>query len=95
MTEPTQRLLKRIRADFAPGTAEEVIKRLRALPQEQFGGQSAERVQAALVVPSHGTWNGFIDGLDLLEQDWRDVLIGGGLADQDWPAVLAKELDFP
>lgn len=44
---------------------------------------------------SHGTWNGFIDGLDLLEQDWRDVLIGGGLADQDWPAVLAKELDFP
>jgi hypothetical protein len=93
--EPTQRLLRRIRADFAPGTAEEVIRRLRALSEERFGGQDAGRIQAALVVQSGGSWSYFMDGLGLLEQDWRDVLVSGGLADQDWTDVLSRELgDF-
>lgn len=93
MAEPTHRLLKRIREEFAPGTAEEVIRRLHALPEEQYGGQGAERIQAALVFVSRGAWSRFVAGLSLLEQDWRDVLVRAGLADDDWPAVLAGELD--
>jgi hypothetical protein len=72
--------------------AEEVVGRLRALPEERFGGQDAERIQAALVVQSGGSWSHFVDGLCLLEQDWRDVLVSGGTADQDWPMVLSREL---
>jgi hypothetical protein len=53
--EPTQRLIRRIRANFAPGTAEEVVRRLRGLPEERFGGQDAERIQAALVFQSGGS----------------------------------------
>lgn len=92
VTEPTPRLVRRIRADFAPGTAEEVVRRLRALPGQWFGGQDAERIHAALVFQSGGSWSQFVEGLGLLEQDWRDVLVNGGMADQDWPMVLAQEL---
>lgn len=92
MPEPTQRLVKRIRADFAPGTAVEVVRRLRALPEDRFGGQDVERIQVALVVLSGGSWSHFVDGLGLLEQDWRDVLVSGGMADQDWPMVLSRQL---
>lgn len=84
--------MKRIRAEFAPGTAEEVVRRLRALPKDRFGGQDAERMQAALVVQSGGSWSSFKDGLGLLERDWRDVLVRGGMADQDWPMVLSRKL---
>ena len=82
--------MKRICADFAPGTAEEVVRRLRALPEDRFGGQDVERIQAALVVLSGGSWSHFVDGLGLLEQ--RDVLVSGGMAEQDWPMVLSRQL---
>lgn len=92
MAEPTPRLVRRIRADFGPGEADEVIKRLRALPAEAFGGQSAERIQAAVVFQSRGAWSQFMDGLDLLAQDWRDILVAGGLAHGNWPETLDLEL---
>jgi hypothetical protein len=92
VAEPTERLVKRIHADFEPGTAEDVIRKLASLPEEQFGGQDAERIQAALVIQSGGSWGYFVAGLGLLEQDWRDVLVNGGMANQDWPTVLSREL---
>lgn len=95
MTEPTQRLLKRTHADFARGTADEVASRLRALNEDQIGGQGAKRIQAAFVFMSHGSWGRFLDGLGVLEQDGRDVLVNGSLADDHWPAVLARKLDAP
>lgn len=69
VTEPSRRLVDRINADFEPRAAEEVIRWLRALPAETFGGQASERVQAALVLLSRGDWGRFVDGLSLLEQD--------------------------
>ncbi|MGH9252216.1 MAG: hypothetical protein ACRD0W_22275 [Acidimicrobiales bacterium] len=92
MAEPTRRLVKRINADFEPGSAEKVTRRLRNLPAEAFGGQDPERVQAALVLASSGDWDRFVNRLHLLGQDWRDVLVSGELAHADWPAKLDIEL---
>ena len=92
MPEPTDRLRRRIQRDFPAGTAEEVIKRIAALPAGATGNQYPERVQAALVVAASGQWHRFDALLRLLDQDWRDVLVAGGLADADWPARLDAEL---
>ena len=92
MPEPTVRLRRRIQRDFPPGTAEEVIRRIAALPTSVTGKQNPERVQAALVLAAHGQWRRFDAMLRLLDQDWRDVLVAGDLADADWPARLDTEL---
>jgi hypothetical protein len=79
--------------DFpSPGSADEVIRRLDALPPEAFGRQDPERVQAALVLAAQGEWSRFAALLDLLALDWRDVLVAGELADGDWPDRIAAEL---
>ena len=53
---------------------------------------SPERIQAALVLGAAGKWHRFEQQLRLLELDWRDVLMVGGLAYEDWPAQLAAAL---
>lgn len=80
---------------LARGSTTERAQRLRGLNENQFGGQGAERIQAAIVFMSHGSWGSLVDGLGAHEQDWRDVLVNGGLADDDWPAVLAGNLVPP
>lgn len=80
---------------LARGSTTERAQRLRGLNEDQFGGQGAERIQAAIVFMSHGSWGSLVDGLGAHEQDWRDVLVNGGLADDDWPAVLAGNLVPP
>jgi hypothetical protein len=90
--EPTDRLRRRIQRDFPPGTAEEVIKRIAALPAAITGKQNPERVQAALVLAAQGQWRRFDAILRLLDQDGRDVLVAGDLADADWPTRLDAQL---
>jgi len=85
-------LTSRIRHDFEAGIADTVIGYLASLDRESFGGQGSERVQAAIVLASHGQWERFISLWRLLKLDWRDVLVAGGLADADWPARLESEL---
>ncbi len=92
MPEPTDRLRRRVQRDFPAGTAEELIKRIAALPPSATGNQSPERVQAALVLAARRQWRWFDALLRLLDQDWRDVLVAGDLADADWPARLDAEL---
>jgi hypothetical protein len=92
MAELTQRLSKRIGRDFPPGTAEEVRSYLTGLHADAFGRQDPERVQAAMVLASDGKWERFMRAFRLLKEDWRDVLVAGGLADEDWPDRLNVEL---
>jgi hypothetical protein len=89
---PTERLANRVRRDFPADRADEVIGWLSGLPANAFGGQDPERVQAALVLAAAGQWSRFLAGVDLLRQDWRDVLVSGDLADEDWPVRLDAEL---
>ena len=88
MTAPTERLIRRIRRDFGRGTDDEVIRRLTALAPDD----SSERIQAALVLGSGGSWTRFENRLRWLELDWREVLVVGGLAGDDWAVRLAAEL---
>ncbi|MGX7680864.1 hypothetical protein ACSMXN_18410 [Jatrophihabitans sp. DSM 45814] len=86
--EISDRLTRWIVAEFASGSADEVIDALRALSPVQVGGQDPERVLAALVVRTSGRWDRFADNRALLDQDWRDVLVRADLADEDWPDRL-------
>jgi hypothetical protein len=85
-------LIARIRRDFTPNDAGEVISWLDGLPEEAFGRQNPERVQAALVLAASGDLTEFIGGVRLLRVDWRDVLVAGALAEEDWPERLEAEL---
>jgi hypothetical protein len=89
---PTERLANRVRRDFPADRADEVIGWLSGLPANAFGGQDPERVQAALVLAAAGQLSRFLAGVDLLRQDWREVLVSGDLADEDWPVRLDAEL---
>lgn len=92
VAEPSRRLTSRIDRDFDAGTSTEIIGQLSALDTKFYGGQNVERVQAALVLSSAGSWRRFAASLRLLRTDWRDVLVAGGLADEDWPQRLDAEL---
>lgn len=69
-----------------------VVSYLGHLADSAYGGQSRERVQAAVVLASCGQWDRFKSLLGLLRLDWRDVLMAGGLGQGDWRAVLDAEL---
>ncbi len=92
MTTPSTRLTTRVRRDFAEEDAGYVLTRLEALPDLAYGRQDHERMQSALVLAAGGDRARFEAGLRLLDLDWRDVLVGGGLGHGDWPRQLEKEL---
>jgi hypothetical protein len=85
-------LIVRIRRDFTPDDADQVIGWLDGLPAEACGRQDPERVQAALVMAASGDLRRFVAGVRLLRIDWRDVLVAGELANGDWPERLDIEL---
>jgi hypothetical protein len=93
--ELTQRLTDRIGRDFPPDTAEQVCGYLKGLTADACGGQDLERIQAAVVLASHGQWERFLAVFKLLAADWRDVLMAGGLGSEDWPQVLNRQLAQP
>ena len=95
VVELTPRLRRRIAHDFPPGSADMVLSYLETLADSDYGGQSRERVQAAVVLASDGHWDRFKSMLGLLGLDWRDVLMAGGLGQDDWRAVLDAELGPP
>ena len=92
VTRLTQRLINRIRRDFVPNDAAEVISWLGGLTEDAFGRQDPERIQAALVLAAAGDLIRFHQLIKLLRLDWRDVLVVGGLAHGDWPERLRNEL---
>ena len=89
---PSARLLKRVTADFGPADRDVVVGWLTGLRPEAYGGQDAERVQAALVLAAGGDLRRFESVCRLLFVDWRDALVTGGLANADWPQRLDQEL---
>ena len=88
MTAPTPRLTRRIREDFAD-RAEDVIAELTDLPDTS---QSTERVQAAIVIRSHGDVTTFLSELELVALDWRDTLMHSGLEHADHEEQLDRLL---
>ena len=91
----TRRLRKWIEHDFPPGAAMDVLRYLEGLSDSEYGGQGRERVQAALVLASRGGCERFESMVQLLQMDWREVLMAGDLGQDDWRAVLERELGVP
>lgn len=89
MAAPTARLERKIRNDFAPDEADEVIDRLTALPETT---QQPERIQAAIIVRSEGDFQKLLSELELVALDWRDTLMGSGLEHADYPSRLDRLL---
>jgi hypothetical protein len=87
VAEVSARLSRWVVQTFPAGSADFVLEVLRAIPDEQFGRQDPERVQAAIVLPTNGDWNEFVKRRRLA-RDWRDVLVAAQLAQPDWPDRL-------
>lgn len=93
--EVSPRLTRWIMGNFPPGTNERVLHVLSDLPDSAAGGQDPERIMAAMVLGASGSWDSFIQLVDLAERDWRDLLMGADLAHQDWPERLDQMLGGP
>jgi len=82
----TARLRRRVDLDFpSPGSGSEVAR----IVAETGGSQ---RAQAAIVLWAAGDLHRLRDSIHVATQDWRDVLVRGGLADGDWRERLDAEL---
>jgi hypothetical protein len=94
MSEVTPRLERRIRRDYGPGIADEVLQAMADIPESLplADQQSAERLQAAVVLGHAGTWESVVRRLGTLRRDWRDGLAAAGLENGDWPRRLDDEL---
>ena len=90
----SDRLSSRVRRDFAPEHVDAVLGHLGTIPQSLPLGdrQDPERMQAALVLPSRGDLEVFLDLVHVAHSDWRDALVGSGLANADWADRLDDEL---
>ncbi|WP_330461556.1 hypothetical protein OIB37_34610 [Streptomyces sp. NBC_00820] len=90
----TDRLRARIGRDFPDaGAARGVEGALRKLAGElESSLQSPERLLTAALVIAAGDVDKFRSAVRLAREDWRDLLVAGGLANEDWPAVLEEEL---
>ncbi|WP_157876803.1 hypothetical protein [Streptomyces graminilatus] len=88
------RLGERVRRDFPDAdVARGVAGALRVLAVELGGSQQdMERLLAAAVLIAAGDVDRFRSAVRLAREDWRDLLVAGGLGHGNWPRVLDEEL---
>lgn len=94
MATPSDRLRKRIVAEFSESDATRVVNELRVIPESlPLGeGQDAERLQASAVIPAMGDYARFRERVELLQVDWRDALVDAGLEQDRWSRQLDQIL---
>ncbi|MEM9893540.1 MAG: hypothetical protein AAF962_22010 [Actinomycetota bacterium] len=89
MASTSERVRRLVTALFGPGDEQRVIDRLEAVAAN-LGSETAERVQAAVVLASHGDLELLEEQADLAEIDRRAVLISADLAQVDWEQRLDR-----
>ncbi len=88
----SQRLEARVRHDYPPQAAEEVLSFLLTVSEDHAASrQDAERLQAAAFILLKGD-AGRIPAVKSLMRDWRDGLVWSGLGQPDWPDRLSQML---
>lgn len=94
MAEVSERLARRVQADFSAADATRVLESLRSIPETLplADKQSAERLQTAVVLRARGDHARFGAAMAEARRDWRDLLMGAALAHGDWPERLDEEL---
>lgn len=89
----SQRLEARIRRDYPPQAAAEVIAFLRTVSDDHASSrQDPERLQAAAFVLLEGDVSRIPRVKAILIRDWRDSLVWAALGHQDWPDRLNELL---
>ena len=86
------RLAARVRRDFEPEEAAEVLAVLEQVEFPLWDLQDKERILTAVVLLAHGRRDVFDRAVELGRRDWRDLLVAAGLANGDWPRRLDREL---
>jgi hypothetical protein len=92
VTRPSARLIHRVERDF-PAHVDEVLTALGTIPDTLplAENQSAERLQAAVLLRAAGDRQKLHNALRLAQEDWRDLLMYTGLENRDWPRQLTNE----
>lgn len=75
-------------ADQYGTDADSIVSLLEEAGGRVFREDVDERVVAAVVILANGRVDRFFDAIELMETDWRDLLIAAGLAHADWPSTL-------
>jgi hypothetical protein len=91
----TERIERHVRETFEASDAELVLDALAAWRISYEPEPPSERLIAAVVFSSGGRLDGVDAAFELAEQDWRDLLMAGGLARGDWPERLDARLGPP
>ncbi len=88
MAAITQRIEARVRREFAPGAAEQMLRQLEALSAAK---QSPERLHAAVVLLARGD----LDRAEWASKiDWRDAFVWSGLG-SNWEERVDEEFGPP
>jgi hypothetical protein len=87
------RLEARVRRDFAPEAAEQVVAFLQTVPDiHSASRQDAERLQTAAFILLEGDPRRIPHVREILMRDWRDMLVWAGLGHSNWPDRLNEML---
>lgn len=87
------RLEARVRRDYPPQAAEEVIAFLRGISDDHVTSrQNPERLQAAAFILLEGDVSRISRVRTIHFRDWRDGLVWAGLGQPDWPDRLDQLL---
>ena len=84
----SRRLQEYVRREFPDEEADAVIARLGTLDLASAQKQSLERIQAAVVLLTHGEMERLEESVRIAERDWRDALVWSGLGQPNWPRRL-------
>lgn len=92
MAGVSDRVARRVSADFSIEDAQKVLRRLDALELPLAEKQDPERIPAAIVIVAAGSLDRLLATASEAETDWRDVLVAAGLANADWPSKMDELL---
>ena len=92
-TDISPRLEARVRRDFPPSAAEQVIAFLQTVPDiPSRSRQDPERLQTAAFILLEGDPGRIPKVREIIVRDWRDLLVWAKLGQPDWPDRLNEML---
>jgi hypothetical protein len=83
----TSRIAARLEGQYG-AEASSVFSLLEEAEGRVFHEAAAEKITAAVVILADGSVDKLLGAIELMEADWRDLLIAADLARADWPSRL-------
>jgi hypothetical protein len=83
----TSRIAARLEGQYG-AEASSVSSLLEEAEVRVFHEAAEEKITAAVVILADGSVDKLLGAIELMETDWRDLLIAAELANADWPSRL-------